>query len=290
MTSTQRTHQLLALLVGVAGGRLKIVRRALAEAGIAERKARATGEGWERTEPPDVVILDAAKLDPAGTLSAATAAGRLDASVPVVVLAEEGRADTAARRAWLRAGAWDVISPGMEPELLALSLGNLVRGRPAPPDRAPEAGDPAAYRAAGDRKEPYAWRALVRVADETLALARRQRRPLTVVAFVPEGTEPPSAVPILLAERLARALLPRVRGEDLVGITEHGAILVVLPETTPEGARFMQQRMLDHLRDEVHALGMVTDLGTSMAHIGHDDLDSGDSAVRFLLRVAGRAA
>jgi hypothetical protein len=290
MSATDRTRPPspppAALVVGGTGPAIAVVRQALADAGFAERIRSATGSGWTDGEPADLVVLDAAEVD---VVTALAAVAQSDPRVPIVVAAGE-EVDAEERRAWLRAGAWEVVYPRADAEALALFFSNVVRGRPPPPDRPPKPDDPAHYRA-GYRKDPYAWRPLCRVVEETLALTRRHGRPLACIAFLPEWGEPGTAsAPVLLADRLARTLLPHVRGDDLVGITEHGAVLAVLPETTSDGAHVIQLRMLELLRGEVRALGMVTGIRTAMAHVGDHDEVASESAARFLLRAVARAS
>jgi hypothetical protein len=292
MTSAEgagdRHGRYTALVVGGAGQGMGEVVRTLRAAGFQDRRVGPDPAGWYAQGRPDLVVLDAGEVDIEATLGRATAAGSLPAGMPVIAVAPD-RIDGETLRRLLRAGAWLVVGSPADTETLGLFLANVLRGRPTPADRAPDPDDPADYRA-GKRKEPYPWRALVRVTSETLSLARRYRRPLAVVAFVPEWNEPGSvSAPILLAHRLARGVLETVRGDDLVGLTENGAIVAVLPETGQDGARAMQNRMIGLLREQIRALGMVADLRTAMIHAGDDADEGSESAARLLLRAVAEA-
>jgi DNA-binding response OmpR family regulator len=289
----QRSRPRRVLVVSDGGAWVESVLKSLTRTGIMGDRARPGADGWEPHGPADAVVLDmdalsAAGVDLATVVDRALATARLDLSMPILAVAP-GPVTREDRRQWLEAGAWDVLALPVDEEVLGLILTNLLRGRPPPPDRPPRPDDPALYRA-GYRKDPYPWRVLVRVIGETLLVARRHRRPLACVSFVPEWNEPRStAGPILLADRLARSILPFVRGDDLVGLTEQGAILVILPETTPDGARAIQVRMLKRLQDQIRVLGMLTGIRTATVHAGGDDDPGEDSAARLLLRAVSRA-
>jgi hypothetical protein len=286
----------LALVVSAGGEGTASVREALARAGFAERSARpASAAGWSEAVAADLVVLDGENVDVAETLLNASEAGRIDPGIPVLV-SSPGPVPSELALEWLRAGAWEVVATPADTEALSLFVTNLVRGRRTPPSAGPEGdtypegaevGEGAEAHAPPrlEQKEPYSWRPLVRVTEETIFLARRQHRPLACLAFVPVWREPDSAsAPMLLANRLARTTLAQVRGADLVGISEHGAILAVLPDTDTVGATLIMNRLLATLRDEIRAWGMVAGIGA-----GQCDLDRDDTAAGFLLRALGAA-
>lgn len=264
----------LALVVSAGGDATTTVREALASAGFSERSALPAAGGWDATDAADVVVLDGETVDVAETLVGASEAGRIDPGVPVLVAAP-GPVAADRQLEWLRAGAWEVVATPADTETLSLFLTNLLRGRRTPPGAVRLEDEPRP-----PQKEPYSWRPLVRVTDESLALARRHHRPLACLAFVPVWREPDSAsAPMLLANRLARTLLTQVRGSDLIGISEHGAVLAVLPDTDPVGAHIIENRLLASLRDEIRAWGMVAGIGAGLV-----EMESDDSAAGFLLR------
>jgi hypothetical protein len=274
----------LALVVSAGGDGTASVREALARAGFAERSARpASAAGWSEAVAADLVVLDGENVNVAETLLNASEAGRIDPGIPVLV-SSPGPVPSERELEWLRAGAWEVVATPADTEALSLFVTNLVRGRRTPPGAGPEGDtDPAAPRP--EQKEPYSWRPMVRVTEETIALARRHRRPLACLAFVPVWREPDSAsAPMLLANRLARALLAQVRGADLVGISERGAILALLPDTDSVGATIIMNRLLATLRDEIRAWGMVGGIGAAQCDLGPDDTAAG-----LLLRAVGQA-
>jgi hypothetical protein len=283
------TRRPLALVVSAGGEGTATVREALARAGFAEQLTLPGTAGWDATVSADLVVLDGENVDVEGTLVSASEAGRLDPGIPVLV-SSPGPVASEQQLKWLRAGAWEVVATPADTEALSLFVTNLVRGRRTPPVAGDE-GDVDPDAAEGDapppspRKEPYSWRPLVRVTEETVSLAGRHRRPVACLAFVPVWREPDSAsAPMLLASRLARTLLAQVRGSDLVGISEHGAVLAVLPDTDPVGAAIISSRLLATLRDEIRAWGMVAGI-----QAGQCDFDRDETAAGFLLRAVGQA-
>jgi DNA-binding response OmpR family regulator len=274
----------LALVVSAGGEGTATVREALARAGFAEQSALPGAAGWDATDSIDLVVLDGEAMDVAETLVSASEAGRIDPGIPVLV-SSPGPVSSDRQLGWLRAGAWEVVETPADTEALALFLNNLVRGRRGPPG--PEADGAGAEDDAlrAPRKEPYTWRPLVRVMEETLSLARRHGRPVTCLAFVPVWREPDTATaPMLLAHRLAHTLLTRVRVADLVGISEHGALLVILPDTETGGSPIILNRLLSILRDEIQAWGMVAGIEAGQCDPGPDD-----TAAEFLLRAVSEA-
>lgn len=269
----------LALVVSAGGDATSTVREALAAAGFSERSAIPSSDGWDTTEAVDVVVLDGENVDVAETLVGASEAGRIDPGIPVLVAAP-GPVASDRQLEWLRAGAWEVVSTPADTEELSLFPKNLLRGRRTPPG-APATDDPPRP----PQKEPYSWRPLVRVTEESLSLTHRHGRPLACLAFVPVWREPDSAsAPMLLANRLARTLLAQVRGADLIGISEHGAVLAVLPDTDPVGATIIQNRLIASLRNEIRAWGMVAGIDAGLVHARKDETAAG-----FLLRGVGEA-
>jgi DNA-binding response OmpR family regulator len=279
----------LALVVSAGGDGTATVREALARAGFAEESALPAAAGWDATASADLVVLDGENVDVEETLVRASEAGRLDPGIPVLV-SSPGPVASERQLSWLRAGAWEVVATPADAEALSLFVTNLVRGRRPAPGAVPE-GDMDPEAAEGDaaprpaQKEPYSWRPLVRVTEETLSLARRHHRPVACLAFVPVWREPDSAsAPMLLANRLARTLLAQVRGSDLVGISDHGAVLAVLPDTDTVGGAIISRRLLTTLRDEIRAWGMVAGI-----QAGQCDADRDETAAGFLLRAVGQA-
>jgi DNA-binding response OmpR family regulator len=274
----------LAPVVSAGGEGTATVREALARAGFAERSALPAAAGWDATEPVDLIVLDGENVDVAETLVSASEAGRIDPGVPVLV-ASPGPVTSERQLGWLRAGAWEVVETPADTEALALFLTNLVRGRRAPPGAEADGVGAEDDALRLPTKEPYSWRSLVRVTEETLSLARRHGRPVTCLAFVPVWREPDTATaPMLLANRLARTLLSRVRVADLVGISEHGAVLVILPDTDTGGSPIIMNRLASTLRDEIQAWGMVAGVEAAQCDPGRDDTAAG-----LLLRAVSEA-
>jgi hypothetical protein len=182
---------------------------------------------------PDAVLVDRDLLEGPGTVSEWLERGRLGPAVPLLLVAR--RAPDAAHLAeWLRAGVWDLVSVPIDARLLGLRIRNLVGHRRRLPGRTWILPN-----------RPYSWTGLVRATDEALALSRRHDRPISCVAIAvhDESTGPPDARTRLL-HRLAVATQEWVRGSDLVGVSDSGIILAVLPDTPPEEAQFLATRLV----------------------------------------------
>jgi hypothetical protein len=282
-TTGDAPRPLLAVIVSGGSDGLDTVRAALKQAGLEERVVPFAPGWWGATGPADLVVLDGAGNDIPDTLARAAADGHVDPGVPVLV-AMPAPVGSDRQLEWLRAGAWDVIATPADTESLALFVTNLLR------ERSSAIGPPTSGRAVGRERVPYPWGPLVRATGETLHLAFRSRRPLACLAFVLDwATTDPFSSPVLLAHRLARDLIRQVRKADLVGISEQGDILIVLPDTRPEGADAIHGRLLRALQHEARAMAVITGVRSATGIAAEDDPDGGDSAAAFLLDTVRRA-
>jgi DNA-binding response OmpR family regulator len=277
MSGQTGTHQpLLALVVTAGGDPPAQVRAGLDNARIAHLVTTPGPQGWLAPDRPDLVVIEERSVDVLEVLDRALEGGRLAPAVPVLIL-YDGSDEPERPIAWFRAGAWDVIRMPVDPDILTARLTNMTRSmRPA---------------AEGSSRAPYAWRYLVRVTDETLALGQRQGRPVACLAFAPEWRDRESTTrPTILAARLAATVMERARTGDVVGISENGVLLMVLPDTGLDEARILETRLLEALTARARELGVETDIRSTAAVADAEAEDYGDSAARFLLSVLRQAA
>lgn len=237
------------------------VANALTQTGLQELR-------WEPEDPshpgrppvnPDLLILQTGGVEIGGLIRRGQGEGWLATTVPVVVLAV-GPVEREGRRDWLRAGAWEIVRLPLDDELFGLQVRNFLRGRHAP--------------AGFDLEdEPYANAALLRVADENLALARRHERPLCTAAFgLDWGSRRADADALALMERLAVMAHEAVRGSDLVGVTPRGSLVVLLPDTDPDGARVFVDRLKPRLEARLREWGVLARIihGVAVAETAGD--------------------
>ncbi|HSH46603.1 MAG TPA: hypothetical protein VK966_12235, partial [Longimicrobiales bacterium] len=148
------------------------VTRALAPERVRIRTIDAPEGTNAPDERPDGLIVDAS-LDVPGLLETARREGWLGRSTPVFALMDDPL-PRETQLEWLGTGVWEFVRLPLDGELFALRLRNLLRARST----------------GVDSGEPYGWAALRRVADESVALARRFGRPLTVVGFGLDWKQP----------------------------------------------------------------------------------------------------
>lgn len=236
------------------------VRSALEQAGLAQIRWEPADEAAAGRPPvdPDMLILQTDGADIAGLLRRGQGEGWLGTGIPIVVLATR-TVNRDERREWLRAGAWEIIRLPLDEELFGLQVRNFLRALHAPSGYALE-------------EEPYEDATLLRVAEENLALALRQRRPLCVAAFgLDWGTRRADADALALMERLAVTAHDAVRGSDLVGVTPRGSLLIILPETEMDGARVFIQRVQSRLQSRLREWGVAARVLTGAVPADLDD-------------------
>lgn len=253
------------------GQETEMIRRVLAEEDITAtlRDPTKGTEVWENGESCGAVIVDES-LEPAA-IAEALERGWIRRTAPLFVLTRR-LPDRERYIAWLEAGAWDIVKMPLESMALALRLRNVLRGQ-----RQVEGQQRAAAR--------YRRDALVRVADETIALAHRQGRSLQCAAVAldlagagGEGTDRPDQA---VLERLADATQRLVRRSDLIGVGD-GILFVLLPDTEPKGARTFVERLREFLDERLVSWGLTGTVRTGIASA--KDITSG----RELLSAASR--
>lgn len=227
---------------------------------------------------PCALVLDGRDRDIATFVAEGIQSGRIGPQMIVLAVVEE-TPDPELYREWLRAGIWDVARVPLDAELLALRIGNVLK---ACASGYPRRSHPPAF------LDPYSWPSLVRVADETLALASRYHRPLACVAIGLDwqnGASGDSAQEI--AGRLAAAAQQRVRGSDIVGVSHGGILLVLLPDTDRPRAAVFTGRMLQFLESRLKEWEV---LGRLQSGLSLASENGSRSAAEFLLAAARSVA
>lgn len=217
-----------------------------------------------------IVVVDAACAQSPARLAAWVEHELFDPAVPLLLVAPRPvEQDT--YREWLGAGAWEVVRLPVDPALMALRLRNMLG-----PRLEGEAARPAI-----EPQGPYGWPSLVRATDEVLALGRRHGRPVACAAIsVESGTDDTAARPLRVLRRLGIAAQAWVRKSDLVGMSEHDVLLVVLPDTRPSEAEILVPRLVAALDRSLRSGGIVARLRSGTHGASWDD---DPSAVDFLL-------
>lgn len=194
---------------------------------------------------PDVLLLDETQADVPGMIRAARESGWIAGATPVLVLARNAPERTRLLE-WLQAGAWDWVRVPLDEELLALRVRNLLLSRTTVTGH-------AGRRDVGG----YDWKGLVRVAQESLALARRHGRPLCCVAVRLDWPEEPPemAARSRLLERLQEAIHESVRGSDLLGRSPDDELVMLLPDTDRPGAELVARRLQSFVGDRLEEWG-----------------------------------
>lgn len=232
------------------------IARALAPERIRAREAEAYEAMESPGARPDALVVDAA-LDVPTVLASARREGWLGRSTPVFVVMEtplprDRQLD------WLREGVWEFVRLPLDGEVFALRVRNLLRARNAD-DRATAA-------------EPYAWSALVRVAEESMALARRFRRPFSVVAISLDwGDRRADDTARDVLHRLAHAAGERIRRSDLLGLSPGGTLLILLPDSDEAGGEIFLGRMEGYLADQLREWNVAARLRTGLTGLDHGE-------------------
>ncbi len=244
----------------------EIVHRLLVEEGlrVVRQPVSHLADAWSAAPGAHAVLLDD-RADPA-ELRQALDRGVVDSTAPVFVvtrrLPEPGR-----YTAWLEAGAWDIVKIPLESTALILRLRNILRARRTPE---PVHGWPTVR---------YSRDTLERVADETLALARRRHHPVHCLALRLEGCNPAAGDPAALLERLAEVSRSLLRASDVIGLGDHGPLFILLPQADGEAAAASAARIRSALASRLRDWGVsgtlvAASVGSSHVATGEDLLDA----------------
>ena len=135
----------------------------------------------------------------------------------------------------LRAGAWEIISLPVDAEELLLRLSRYTRAK-LEADRAEEA----------TRTDPetgfYNSDGILQRANELLAAAERYGRPVACVVFEPPGQGGGGLEAI---HEIVELLRRSTRRSDIIGRIGPGLFAIVAPETAPQGAEVLADRLRD---------------------------------------------
>ncbi|HEX6750666.1 MAG TPA: response regulator [Longimicrobium sp.] len=193
---------------------------------------------------PDVVLLEAEHgLDGTEALCRALRAHpRLGSSTPVLV-ASAGTISRMDRLAAMRAGAWDAFGFPLDPEELVLkvrALASVRREVAAAEERGLLDAASGLYNAAG----------LVRRAQEMVADAYRNHRPLACIAFHAD-TSGEGVGMDGRTDSVAELLRLTGRTSDVIGLISRGEFAVLAPATGWEGAERLAERLCGTVQREL---------------------------------------
>jgi hypothetical protein len=209
---------------------------------------------WRDTRSAEAVLVDES-IDPR-QLQEARERGWIRATVPIFVVAQR-LPEREEYGEWLNAGAWDVLKIPLECTALAVRLRNILDGSGS--------GESLVMRR-------YSLDVLERVADESVALARRYARQLHCLAVRLEDADEDSH-PAGLPERLAGEVEYLVRGADLVGIGDSRTIFVLLPDTAETGIAAFMDRVTAQLEPKLAEWGV--EAAIRMASASASEAESG---------------
>lgn len=206
----------------------------LAPKGYAVLRAYHGRQAIERAQSakPDAIIVDG-NLPDMGAVEVCTRLreeGGFPRSVPIIAIFA-GRLSREDRLQVLSAGAWDVVTLPVDAEELLCRLDRYIDGK-FESDRIREDAlvDPITGL--------YSWQGIVRRMRELGAAAERFSRPIACIVLT-SGGEQVEGEPL----DFARVLRDLTRRSDVLGRTGPSEFVVLAPDTDPEGARILADRM-----------------------------------------------
>jgi PleD family two-component response regulator len=241
MTQTGFGRTPLALIVEGSEGTVRALERLLVANGYAALKAYSARQATRLLERirPDLVLVGADLPDTQGAEFIATIrrdAG-LRASTPVLLVTSqeltlEGRAQVYA------SGSWGIVSLPLNEVEVVPQLESLVRAK-QDADSARE----------GSLVDPdtglYNVRGILRRVAEATADSERNGRPVTCVALGLNNLQESSGSDRQsLSEEFAAQLASAIRGADTAGRIGDSDFIVLAPDTNPEGASLLAERLL----------------------------------------------
>lgn len=186
---------------------------------------------------PDAVFIDHRLPDIQGTELCRVLLERdlVTRSTPIVLMtanpvSREERLDA------LRTGAWEVLTLPLDAEELLLRVDRYVRAKQES-DRARDEAllDPATGF--------YSWDGIVRRVRELGAAAERFGRPLACVVFVSDAAEAEEIAAEVGISEVADMLRTATRRSDVLARIGPREFAVIAPDTSPEGAEILAQRL-----------------------------------------------
>jgi PleD family two-component response regulator len=220
--------------------------------GCTVARASDPDEAWTRFDElaPDVVLLEAEHgMDGVEPLCRMLRAHpRLGSSTPVLVVSA-GAISRVDRLAAMRAGAWDAFGFPLDPEEMVLKVRALASVR----REVVEAEERGLLDAASGLLNA---RGLARRAQEMVAEAYRNQRPLACITF--QAAEAGDAARDGRADALAELLRLAGRTSDVIGRLRRGEFAVLAPATNWEGAERLAQRVCGTVQRELERSGSST--------------------------------
>lgn len=211
----------------------------LAPHGYAILRAYNQRQALERAggSSPDAVFIDRTLPDTTGLdVCRKLLEEDLVTRATPIILMTANAATREQRLEALRAGAWELLTLPLDAEELLLRVDRYVRAKQES-DRARDEAllDPATGF--------YSWDGIVRRIRELGAAAERFGRPLACVVFASDSdadTEPMSRFDLAGVAELLRGA---TRKSDILARIGPREFAVVAPDTPPEGARILAQRL-----------------------------------------------
>lgn len=265
------TESPLSVLI-LGGAERELVNAALDGLDVTIDRIQDRDEFGHAQRRADLVLLERAYVEEPDTVREWLDGEILDSAIPLLLLAPMP-VDAGTYREWLNAGVWEVVRLPVDPYMLGLRLRNLLGG-PRLSGRLSSLGP----------QGPYLWSTMVKATEETLALARRLDRPVACVAVaVDHGGDPEEHPTPRLMHRLGVTAQEWVRDADMVGLSEHDVLLVVLPDTNAAHAEVMGPRLVAALQRSLTRAGIAASLSVSTL-----EADPSQSAPGLLLAAASR--
>ena len=200
---------------------------------------------------PDAVFIDGRLPDVDGQELARTLLERdlVTRSTPLLIMtatpvSREQRLEA------LRSGAWEVLTLPLDAEELLLRLDRYVRAKQES-DRARDEAllDPVTGF--------YSWDGVVRRIRELGAAAERFGRPLACVVFATTEEEAEEITDQLRITQVAEILRGATRRSDVLARIGPREFAIVAPDTTPEGAQVLADRLRERAGGTTGSGGMT---------------------------------
>lgn len=240
--------------------------------------------GLARSAQPDLIMVDVRLPDMRGIdVCRALRDEPHFAEETPIIFTSSGTPEREERLEAFKAGAWEVVSQPLDPELLLLKLDAYMRGKRAV-DRLRD--ESLLDQATG----LYNMQGMVRRAREMSADAQRLHAPISCVAFTPVATtehEPtPPALTEIMIERLGAIVRRTGRASDAIGRLGPAEFAIIAPATEEPGAIRMMERLESQLADMMtsdEGIAQHVELRAGYCSVA-DGARSAVDAVEMLLR------
>ena len=200
-----------------------------------------------RALSPDAVFIERSLPDIGGPdLCRQLRDGGVVSAATPIILTTSGPVSQEQRIGALRSGAWEIVTLPMDAEELVLRLRRYTRAK-LEADRAEESA----------RTDPetgfYNQTGILQRTHEMVAAAERHGRPLACVVFEPTA-ESDEAIRELLSE-IVQLLRKSTRRSDVIGRIGPRQFAIVAPDTEPNGAEILADRLRQGVRTPAMAVG-----------------------------------